>query len=72
MTDGAIDVYLSTLVVAENHRRKGVAADLIAALFRETGVDRIDLLAEPGSEAFYESIPHRKFAGFRLYAQALL
>ena len=69
VSDGAIDVYLSTLVVAADSRRKHVATDLLAALFQATGVQRIDLLAEPGSEAFYDSMPHRRFAGYRLYAQ---
>ena len=70
MSDGAIDMYLSTLVVAADQRRKHVATDLLAALFQATGVERIGLLAEPGSEAFYDSLPHRTFAGYRLYAQS--
>ena len=56
--------------MAADQRRRHVATDVLAALFHETGVDRIDLLAEPGSEPFYESLPHRAFAGYRLYADS--
>ncbi len=30
---------------------------------------RIDLLAEPGSEPFYDTMPHRELRGYRLYPQ---
>jgi ribosomal protein S18 acetylase RimI-like enzyme len=69
ISDGAIDAYLSMLVVAAAHRRKGIAAGLIAEMFRATGVGRIDLLAEPGSEPFYDTVPHRELRGYRLYAR---
>ncbi len=69
ISDGAIDAYLSMLVVAATHRRKGIAAQLIAEMFRATGVARIDLLAEPGSEPFYDTMPHRELRGYRLYPQ---
>jgi ribosomal protein S18 acetylase RimI-like enzyme len=68
ISDGAIDAYLSMLVVAAAHRRQGIAAQLIAEMFRATGVGRIDLLAEPGSEGFYDTMPHRELRGYRLYA----
>ena len=67
---GALDAYLSMLVVAASRRREGVARLLVDAVFRGTGVERLDLLAEPGSEPFYDSFPHRKFAGYRLYPAA--
>ena len=64
---GPLDAYLSMLAVAESRRREGIARLLIEALFRLTRVARIDLLAEPGSEAFYDSFPHQQFRGYRLY-----
>jgi ribosomal protein S18 acetylase RimI-like enzyme len=67
ISDGAIDAYLSLVAVARDRRRSGVARLLIRELFQHTGVERIDLLAEPGSEEFYDSLPHRRFAGYRLY-----
>lgn len=68
ISDGAIEAYLSTLVVAASHRRRGVGTALITAAFRVIGVERLNLLAEPGVEPFYESMPHRTLPGYRLYA----
>jgi len=67
---GALDAYLSMLVVAKPRRREGIARLLIAEIFRNTKVERLDLLAEPGSEDFYDTFPHRRFAGYRLYPEA--
>ena len=64
---GPLDAYLSMLVVSGARRREGIARMLVAVVFRHTGAQRIDLLAEPGSENFYDAFPHRKFAGYRLY-----
>ena len=64
---GLLDAYLSMFAVAAGRRREGIGRLLIDALFRVTGVERIDLLAEPGSEAFYDSFRHRDFRGYRLH-----
>ena len=56
----------TTSTIAE-HRRQGIANALVAAIFATSGASRLDLLAEPGSEVFYESWPHRDFRGFRIY-----
>src|SRR5690348_1124704 len=48
---GAIDGYLSIMAVDAAHRRKGIARALIEAVFAASGATRLDLLAEPGSEA---------------------
>lgn len=67
MDDGALDAYLSMMAVRTDRRRQGVARMLLGELFRLSGAQRIDLLAEPGSEPFYESLPHRTFQGYRIY-----
>jgi GNAT superfamily N-acetyltransferase len=67
---GGVDAYLFTMVVEQSHRRTGVGRLLIRELFTHTGASRIDLLAEPGSETFYGSFPHRRFQGFRLYPES--
>jgi ribosomal protein S18 acetylase RimI-like enzyme len=64
---GPVDAYLSMLTVTAARRREGIARMLIEELFRETGAQRIDLLAEPDSEPFYDSFPNRQFCGYRLY-----
>jgi GNAT superfamily N-acetyltransferase len=65
--DGALDAYLSMMAVHANRRREGIARRLLGELFRLSGVQRIDLLAETGSEPFYESLPHFKLQGYRIY-----
>ncbi len=67
---GCCDVYLSTMAVDEAHRRRGIARLLVRELFLRTGAARIDLLAQPGSEPFYDSLPHRSFNGYRLYPES--
>ena len=67
---GPLDAYLSTLAIAGNRRREGIARQLINELFRITGVQRMDLLAEPGSEAFYDTYPHFEFRGYRIYPES--
>ncbi|MEX0781498.1 MAG: GNAT family N-acetyltransferase [Dehalococcoidia bacterium] len=65
--DGEIEAHLSNLVVTKSHRRRGIARRLVEEVFRRTGGTRMDLLAEPGSEAFYESFEHRELRGFRIW-----
>lgn len=64
---GRIDAYLSMIAVSSAHRRGGIGRALIEAVLAHSGAARLDLLAEPGSEAFYASLPHREFRGFRVY-----
>ncbi len=67
LSDGEIQAYLSLLVVAEDRRREGIGRRLVETAFRRAGGRRIDLLAEPGSERFYETMRHRRLAGFRVH-----
>jgi ribosomal protein S18 acetylase RimI-like enzyme len=64
---GRIDGYLATLAVEKAHRRNGIARALVSEIFERSGISRLDLLAEPGSEAFYEALTNRPFRGYRLY-----
>jgi ribosomal protein S18 acetylase RimI-like enzyme len=64
---GSIDGYLTTLAVDAGHRRQGIAGNLVQAVFATSGASRLDVLSEPGSEHFYESLPNREFRGFRIY-----
>ena len=66
-SDGEIQAHLSNLLVAEAYRRAGVGRRLIEEAVRRAGGMRVDLLAWPGSEAFYRSFPHKEWTGFRIY-----
>jgi ribosomal protein S18 acetylase RimI-like enzyme len=65
-TDGAIQAHLSLLVVADDHRRKGVARSLLTFAAHHLGAHRIDLVTDTG-EAFYRSLSHKEQVGFRIY-----
>jgi GNAT superfamily N-acetyltransferase len=67
LTDGEWVACLTDMVVDAGYRRRGVGGALIAEIFVRTGAERMDLLAEPGSEEFYRSFPHQPWTGFRLY-----
>ncbi|TCN38907.1 acetyltransferase (GNAT) family protein [Kribbella orskensis] len=66
LTDGHHG-YLTFLAVAAEHRRSGIARLLVEAAFRSSGAERIDLLSTSQSNPFYDSLPHTRFDGFRLY-----
>jgi GNAT superfamily N-acetyltransferase len=69
LSDGEIQAYLSLLVVARGRRGQGLGRRLVAATFAEAGGIRVDLLAEPGAEGFYEAMQHRTRRGYRLYPE---
>ena len=70
ISDGSIASYMSMLLVRESHRGGGVGRELVAALFGRSGMERIDLLAEPDAAGFYRRLQHRELIGFRLYPEA--
>jgi GNAT superfamily N-acetyltransferase len=61
--------YLSVMVVARPRRGGGVGRRLVESLFEISGVQRIDLLSGSDSEGFYERLPSRSMAGYRLYPE---
>jgi ribosomal protein S18 acetylase RimI-like enzyme len=65
-TDGAIQAHLSLLIVAPNHRRQGVARELLAYSFTRLGASRVDLITDTAKD-FFQSLPHKEEAGFRIY-----
>lgn len=66
-TDGLVQAHLSLIVVDSAHRRQGIGRRLIEDCFARAGVSRIDLISTEGSDAFYDSFPHRRFPGYRIY-----
>jgi GNAT superfamily N-acetyltransferase len=70
LTDGEWIACLTDMVVDARFRRRGVGRALIAEIFVRSHAERMDLLAEPGSEDFYRSFPNQLWTGFRLYPVA--
>lgn len=66
LTNGVVHAHLSLVGVLPEHRRRGVARELVATAFRDAGARWLDLCSEPGSEGFYRSFPHRESVGFRI------
>jgi predicted N-acetyltransferase YhbS len=66
MSDGEIQAFLANLLVAPSLRQGGVGRALIWEALRLVGGQRVDLLTDTAEE-FYERLPHRRFAGFRVY-----
>lgn len=67
MGDGEVQGFLALLAVAPAYRWQGIACGLVVDLCRRLGVERLDLHAEPGSEPFYERLPHFRATGYRIY-----
>ncbi len=65
-SDGEIQAHLSLIAVHPDHRRRGIARELIVRSLREAGGLRIDLITED-AESFYATFPHFRRPGFRLY-----
>jgi GNAT superfamily N-acetyltransferase len=67
LCDGEWIACLVDFVVDADHRRRGIGESLINEIFRRSHTERMDLLAEPASEPFYESRLHQRWTGYRLY-----
>lgn len=69
LTDRTVIAYLGLLVVAADARGTGVGHRLVDEAFQRSGMARIDLLSEDDSTGFYESLPHKSKAGYRIYSR---
>lgn len=67
LSDGELQAFLASFAVAKEARGRGIARHLLVEGFQLSGGERIDLLSEDDATAFYESFPHRRKPGFRLY-----
>jgi GNAT superfamily N-acetyltransferase len=59
---------LSLIAVAPEHRRQGVARDLVVHALQEAGGLRIDLVTDTAEE-FYSALPHFRLGGYRLFPE---
>jgi len=63
-SDGHVQAHLSTLAVASDHRRQGIARELLREALQRSGGLRIDLISY--FDPFYEAMASRRFSGFRI------
>lgn len=67
LSDGAVIAYLGLLLVAERLRGQEIGRELMLEAARRTGLERFDLLSEEDALPFYESFPHKRKPGVRIY-----
>ncbi|MCK9487154.1 MAG: GNAT family N-acetyltransferase [Dehalococcoidia bacterium] len=66
-SDGELQAFLANMAVDSARRRQGVARLLVTEGLRLAGGERVDLLSEDDAVGFYESFPHFRKPGIRLY-----
>ncbi len=69
ISDGASDAYIQDVVVHRALRGRGIGAEIVRRLTahcRSRGLDWIGLVAEPGTEAFYERLGFHARPGYQL------
>ena len=62
---------LTNIVVAASMRGVGIGKRLVNELFVRAKPVYIDLLSTEGATSFYDTLPHRRLAGYRIYHQQL-
>jgi predicted N-acetyltransferase YhbS len=67
ITDGALQAYLSMLLVSPDHQRRGIASALIEETMQRSGAIRLDLVSSEEAEALYQTFSFRRLPGYRLY-----
>jgi len=66
ISDGVSDAYIQDVVVVADHRGRGVGQEIVRRLTERclaAGITWIGLVAEPGTEAFYEPLGYGVMAG---------
>ena len=66
ISDGEIQAHLSNIAVDRNHRRQGVARQLLDLAITHAGGVRIDLVTDSADD-FYGALRHRRMTGYRVY-----
>jgi len=68
LSDGEVQAYVASIVVASSCRRQGIGTQLMREAVAASGAERADLLSE--ADGFYESLPYVRRSGFRIYPGA--
>ncbi|HVN77121.1 MAG TPA: GNAT family N-acetyltransferase [Thermoanaerobaculaceae bacterium] len=67
ISDGASDAYIQDVVVLPGWRGRGIGREIVRRLAQrcqDAGLSWIGLIAEPGTQAFYEPLGFRALAGY--------
>jgi GNAT superfamily N-acetyltransferase len=67
LSDGVSDAYVQDVVVLEAHRGRGIGREIVRRLTErclEARIVWIGLIAEPGTQAFYEPLGFRPLPGY--------
>ncbi len=67
LSDRASDAYIQDIVVLKSHQGRGLGEKIVQKLIlglKEMGVDWIGLIAEPGTNPFYEKLGFREMKGY--------
>lgn len=68
ISDGVSDAYIQDVVVLKEMRHLGIGRALISRLTRfciEKEIEWVGLVAEPGTQKFYESLGFKELEGYR-------
>lgn len=68
LSDGEFQAFLTVLIVAESHRRRGIAKALAQEAIGRTPGVHIDLISR--ADHFYEALGFSPMSGFRLAREA--
>jgi predicted N-acetyltransferase YhbS len=67
ITDGALQAYLSMLLVSPDRQRRGIASALIEKTMERSGAIRLDLVSSEEAEPLYRTFSFRRLPGYRLH-----
>ena len=68
ISDGVSDGYIQDVTVLPSCRGKGIGRDIVgrlAGLSKDRGLEWVGLVAEPGTQPFYESLGFKPLAGYQ-------
>ena len=68
ISDGCSDAYIQDVVVRKSHRGRGIGRELIQRLTQfciDRGISWIGLIAEPGTQNFYEELGFGPLTGYQ-------
>jgi spermidine synthase len=67
ISDGISDAYIQDVVVLKSWRKKGIGGEIIKEIvkrLKESEIDWIALIGEPGTEKFYSGLGFKKMQSY--------